>query len=64
LTDYSHPFKVFTIVKGGLSTVVDNLFKSGGAMNIGQPLKTLLPMGLDESITPGFSFLKNKIQKK
>ena len=47
-----------------LSTVVDNLFKSGGDMNIGQPLKILLPMGLDESITPGFSFLKNKIKKK
>ena len=44
-----------------LSVVVDNLFKSGGNMNIGQPAKTLLAMGLDESITPGFTFLKNKI---
>ncbi len=47
-----------------LSVVVENLFKSGGDLNIGQPAKTLLPMGLDESITPGFTFLKNKITEK
>jgi uncharacterized protein (DUF169 family) len=47
-----------------LYAVVENLFKSGGNMNIGQPGKTLLPMGLDESITPGFTFLKNKVSKR
>lgn len=47
-----------------VSVVVKNLFKSGGEMNIGQPVKTLLPMGLTESITPGFTFLKNKINEK
>jgi len=47
-----------------LSVVLDNLFKSGGHLNIGQPVKTLLAMGLDESITPGFTFLKNKINQK
>jgi len=47
-----------------LSMVVENLFKSGGGMNIGQPVKTLLAMGLDESITPGFAFLKSKINAK
>jgi len=47
-----------------LSVVLDNLFKSGGHLNIGQPVKTMLAMGLDESITPGFTFLKNKINKK
>ncbi|MDO9263877.1 MAG: DUF169 domain-containing protein [Desulfosalsimonadaceae bacterium] len=47
-----------------LSVVVENLFKSGGDMNIGQPVKTLLAMGIDESITPGFTFLKNKIRSK
>jgi uncharacterized protein (DUF169 family) len=46
-----------------LAIVVENLFKSGGEMNIGQPVKTLLPMGLTEDITPGFTFLKNKIKK-
>jgi uncharacterized protein (DUF169 family) len=46
-----------------LPAVVENLFKAGGEMNIGQPVKTLLPMGLDESITPGFAYLKSKIKK-
>ena len=47
-----------------LSVVMENLFKSGADMNIGQPVKTLLPMGLTESITPGFTFLKNKIRER
>jgi len=47
-----------------LSVVVENLFKSGGDMNLGQPVRTLLPMGITESITPGFAFLRNKINKK
>jgi uncharacterized protein (DUF169 family) len=47
-----------------LSVVVENLFKTGGNMNIGQPAKTLLAMGLDESITPGFTFLKSKVDQK
>jgi uncharacterized protein (DUF169 family) len=47
-----------------LPVVIENLFKSGGDMNISQPIKTLLPMGLTESITPGFAFLKNKIEEK
>jgi uncharacterized protein (DUF169 family) len=47
-----------------LSVILDNLFKSGGHLNIGQPAKTMLAMGLDESITPGFTFLKSKINQK
>jgi len=47
-----------------LSVVMENLFKTGGDLNIGQPAKTLLAMGLDESITPGFTYLKNKINEK
>jgi len=47
-----------------LSMVLDNLFKSGRDLKIGQPAKTLLAMGLDESITPGFTYLKNKISKR
>ncbi|MBC2717433.1 MAG: DUF169 domain-containing protein [Desulfobacteraceae bacterium] len=47
-----------------LPVVVENLFKCGGYLNIGQPVKTLLAMGLDESLTPGFTFLKNKIKEK
>ena len=45
-----------------LAVVMDNLFKTGGDLNIGQPVKTLLPMGMDESITPGFSYLRDKIK--
>ena len=45
-----------------LPTVLENLFKTGGPLNMGQPVKTLLPMGLTESITPGFKFLKEKIK--
>ncbi|MBW1819910.1 MAG: DUF169 domain-containing protein, partial [Deltaproteobacteria bacterium] len=44
-----------------LPLVMAQLFKSGGRQNIGQPVKTLLPMGLTEAITPGFQFLKEKI---
>jgi uncharacterized protein (DUF169 family) len=42
----------------------ENLFKSGGKMNIGYPAKTLLPMDLTESITPGFQFLRQKINEQ
>lgn len=45
-----------------LPALVENLFKTGGNLNIGQPLKTLLPMGIDESITPGFAYLKDKME--
>jgi len=47
-----------------LSTVVENLFKTGGPMNIGMPFKTMIPTNLTESITPGFAYLKEIIDKK
>jgi uncharacterized protein (DUF169 family) len=47
-----------------LTTVTENLFKSGGHQNMGQPVKTLLPMGLNESITPGFTFLRSTLDEK
>ena len=47
-----------------LSMLVEHLFKTGGDLNIGQPARSLLAMGLDESITPGFKFLKDKISQK
>jgi uncharacterized protein (DUF169 family) len=42
--------------------VMDNLFKSGGFMNMGYPFKSMIPMHLDENITPGFKFLRDKIK--
>ncbi len=47
-----------------LFDLLENLFKTGGAMNIGYPNKTLLPMDLDETITPGFQFLREKMKGK
>ncbi len=43
--------------------LLEHLFKTGGGMNIGYPSRTLLPMDLDETITPGFQFLREKIEK-
>lgn len=39
--------------------VNDNLFKSGGFLNLGFPAKRVLP-DLKEQITPGFEFLREK----
>ena len=43
--------------------VLDNLFKSGGRLNIGQPVRPVLPNNITERITPGFSFMYDKIQE-
>ena len=45
-----------------LPIVTENLFKTGGHMNMGYPVKTLLPSGLTESLTPGFAYLKSKVK--
>lgn len=42
---------------------LDNLFKSGGMMNIGFPARPLMATGIDESITPGFKFMREEIDK-
>lgn len=46
-----------------LFTAVENLFKSGGRLNLGNPVKTLLAMGLTENITPGFKYMREKIEE-
>ncbi len=43
--------------------VLENLFKTGGIMNIGYPMRSLMPTDLDENITPGFKFLSEKMDK-
>ena len=43
--------------------VLEQLFKSGGRLNIGQPVRTVLPNNITERITPGFQFMHEKIQK-
>ncbi|MDY6905550.1 MAG: DUF169 domain-containing protein [Thermodesulfobacteriota bacterium] len=41
--------------------VLENLFKTGGEMNPGYPSKIMLPTHLTEEITPGFAFMREKI---
>ncbi|MGC9323292.1 MAG: DUF169 domain-containing protein [Desulfomonilia bacterium] len=43
--------------------LLENLFKAGGVMNMGFPAKTMLPMDITETITPGFQFLQEKMEK-
>ena len=38
-----------------------NLFKTGGRLNMGIPVKTLLPRGTKAKLTPGFQFLRDRI---
>lgn len=44
-------------------TAVRDLLKTGGKLNMGNPVKTLLPMNITESITPGFKFMRQKIDE-
>ena len=39
-----------------------NLFKTGGRQNMGQPIKTLLARGIRAKLTPGFKYLREKIE--
>lgn len=43
-----------------LNYVMENLFKTGGFMNIGYPMKSMINMDLNEELTPGFKFLWDK----
>ena len=46
---------------GLLLIAVENLFKSGGRLNLGNPVRTLLATGINENITPGFKYLRAKM---
>ncbi len=46
-----------------LPQVVEDLFRTGGRLNMGLPVRTLLPTGITESITPGFQYLREKIKE-
>jgi len=47
-----------------VARVNDDLFKTGGDLNMGYPLKGLLATGLTESITPGFKYLRDVVDKQ
>jgi uncharacterized protein (DUF169 family) len=51
------------IPAGLIFDVNEDLFKTGGWMNMGQPVKALLPQSLTENITPGFKFMRDKIDE-
>ena len=42
---------------------VANLFQTGGRLNMGMPVKTLLPRSIKAKLTPGFDFLRKKYNK-
>ena len=46
------------------ATVLEDLFKTGGPMNIGMPFKTMIPTNLTENITPGFAYLQKVVDEK
>jgi hypothetical protein len=46
-----------------LPAVMEDLFKTGGRLNMGLPVRTLLPTGITESITPGFQYLRDRIEE-
>lgn len=45
-------------------TALEDLFKTGGVMNLGYPARTMMPMDLTENITPGFKFLREKMTER
>ncbi len=44
--------------------VLENLYKTGGHMNIGYPMKSIIAMDLTEELTPGFKYMREKIDEK
>jgi uncharacterized protein (DUF169 family) len=46
-----------------LPTMMEDLFKTGGRLNMGLPVRTLLPTGITESLTPGFQYLRDRIDE-
>ena len=43
--------------------VIEHLLVTGGRLNMGHPVKTLLPQSITESLTPGFKYLREKIDE-
>jgi len=44
--------------------VCANLFATGGRLNMGMPVKTLLARGIKAKLTPGFDFLRKKLHDR
>lgn len=52
------------IPASAVTLLTEYLFKSGGRQNMGYPTKPLLATGLTASITPGFQYLRDVVDKK
>ena len=44
--------------------VLDNLFATGKGQGLKFPLRQMIPMNLDENLTPGFKYMRELIDKK
>ena len=44
--------------------VNENLFKTGGRLNMGMPIKTLISRGIKAKLTPGFDYLRKTIEER
>ena len=44
--------------------ITANLFQTGGRLNMGMPVRPLLARGIKAKITPGFNFLRKKLEKR
>ena len=54
----------FGLPASRLDELLENLFKTGGMLNIGQPSRQFMAMNLTESITPGFTYLREVVDGK
>ena len=61
----TYDYEIAIGMPAGLIMNVDrDLFKTGGPLNMGQPARTLLPQSLTENITPGFKYMREKIDAR
>jgi len=44
--------------------VLENLFKVGGGQGLKLPLRQIIPLNLNENLTPGFKYMREVIDKK
>ena len=59
-----HDYEIAIGLPGAMVFIaLQNLLKTGGKLNLGIPVKTLLPMSITENITPGFKYMRDKIDK-
>lgn len=60
----THDYEIAIGLPGALLfTVMEYLFATGGPMNMGQPVRTQFVRSLTEEITPGFRFMREKIDE-